>query len=273
MTSLPYYPFYPSDFEGKTSHLTLEEDGAYNRLLRLMWMTPGCSLPNDDAWLARRMRVDASTFARVVKPLIDEFFKVAGGRIIQPRLREEFEKADVTYRRRSEAGKKGGRPKALDNKGIDEKAGLSRGKAGPKQPEPEPEPEKKKEEPNGSSKNRGSRLTADWRLPKGWGEWAVSEGLAEADTRLEGEKFRDYWAGISGSKGVKLDWLATWRNWVRKAVADRQPKPGLRAIHGGKTQPARGDLKTTRDGRVLEWDGWTWECRNDLTAEAAANAV
>ena len=28
-----------------------------------------------------------------------------------------------------------------------------------------------------------------------------------------------------------------------------------------------------RDGRVLEWDGWTWECRNDLTAEAAANAV
>lgn len=36
---------------------------------------------------------------------------------------------------------------------------------------------------------------------------------------------------------------------------------------GGETQPKpkRGDLKTTRDGRVLEWDGWTWECRNDLT--------
>lgn len=49
--SLPYFPMFPTDFEAKTSHLTLAEDGAYNRLLRLMWMTPGCSLPDDDAWI------------------------------------------------------------------------------------------------------------------------------------------------------------------------------------------------------------------------------
>jgi uncharacterized protein YdaU (DUF1376 family) len=30
--SLPYFPMYPTDFEAKTSHLTLAEDGAYNRL-------------------------------------------------------------------------------------------------------------------------------------------------------------------------------------------------------------------------------------------------
>lgn len=250
MTSLPYYPFYPSDFEGKTSHLTLEEDGAYNRLLRLMWMTPGCSLPNDDAWLARRMRVDASTFARVVKPLIDEFFKVAGGRIIQPRLREEFEKADVTYRRRSEAGKKGGRPKAIDNKGIDEKAGLSRGKAGPKQPEPEPE--KKKEEPNGSSKKRASRLSEDWRLPKDWGDWALAEGLSEVCVRREADKFRDYWVSASGRNASKADWQATWRNWVRKAIDDlaRRNVPSRPASHA-----QIGDEKTLSDGTVKQYLG------------------
>ena len=66
--SLPYFPMYPSDFEAKTSHLTLEEDGAYNRLLRLCWMTPGASIPDDDAWIMRRMRVDQATFDRVVRP-------------------------------------------------------------------------------------------------------------------------------------------------------------------------------------------------------------
>ena len=75
--SLPYFPFYPSDFEAKTSHLSLEEDGAYNRLLRLMWMTPGCSLPDDPVWIARRLRVDAATYDRVVAPVIAEFFKRA----------------------------------------------------------------------------------------------------------------------------------------------------------------------------------------------------
>lgn len=252
MTSLPYYPFYPSDFEGKTSHLTLEEDGAYNRLLRLMWMTPGCSLPNDDAWLARRMRVDAATFVRVVKPLIDEFFKVVGGRIIQPRLREEFEKADVTYRRRSEAGKKGGRPKALDNKGIDEKAGLSRGKAGPKQPEPEPEPElREKEEPKGSSKKRAVRLTEDWRLPKPWGEWAIVEGLSEVCVRREADRFRDYWISESGPKAAKLDWQATWRNWVRKAVENR-PKAANRP---GQSYPQIGEIREYANGVRKQYQG------------------
>ena len=79
--SLPYFPLYPKDFEAKTSHLTLEEDGAYNRLLRLCWLTPGCSLPDDPAWIARRLRVDAATYDRLVAPLISEFFKRTKGRV------------------------------------------------------------------------------------------------------------------------------------------------------------------------------------------------
>jgi len=139
--SIPYFPMYPADFEAKTSHLTLEEDGAYNRLLRLMWMTPGCSLPDAPAWLIRRMRIDAATFERVVAPLLSEFFERKSGRLHNPRLRAEFEKADETYRKRSSAGKRGGRPKAVENKEKEQKAGLSNEKAGPKQPEPEPEPD------------------------------------------------------------------------------------------------------------------------------------
>lgn len=90
--SLPYFPMYPTDFEAKTSHLTLEEDGAYNRLMRLMWMTPGCSLPNDDRWIMRRMRVDQDTFDRVVRTIIDEFLVRKKGRIFSPELNEWVEK-------------------------------------------------------------------------------------------------------------------------------------------------------------------------------------
>jgi uncharacterized protein YdaU (DUF1376 family) len=143
--SLPYFPMYPSDFEADTSHLSLAEDGAYNRLLRLMWMTPGCSLPDDPAWITRRLRVSAGDFQSIVAPLLDEFFKRSGGRVYSPRLRREWEKVDETSRRRSEAGKKGGRPKDTEKKAQSEKPGFDFDKAGPKQPEPEPEPYKNTE--------------------------------------------------------------------------------------------------------------------------------
>ena len=136
--SLPYFNMYPADFEADTSHLTLEEDGAYNRLLRLMWMTPGCSLPNDDSWIARRMRCDAETFARVVKPLISEFLAVENGRVFSPRLRREAMLSEQAHQRRVNAGSNGGRkPNQLKNNGSEP----SIAKAMPKQPEPEPEPE------------------------------------------------------------------------------------------------------------------------------------
>jgi hypothetical protein len=28
-------------------------------------------------------------------------------------------------------------------------------------------------------------------------------------------KFRDYWSAVPGTRGVKLDWEATFRNFVR----------------------------------------------------------
>ena len=136
--SLPYFPLYPTDFEADTSHLTLEEDGAYNRLLRLSWMTPGCSLPDDPTWIARRMRIDGATFDRVVAPLLEEFFYRAKGRIKNPKLTSIHEETNEKHTRRVEAGKKGGRPpKPLKSRETDE----TNAKALPKQPEPEPEPD------------------------------------------------------------------------------------------------------------------------------------
>jgi len=137
--SLPYFNMYPTDFEAKTSHLTLEEDGAYNRLLRLMWMTPGCSLPDDDKWIMRRMRVDQDTFDRVVSVILDEFFERRNGRVSNARLAREYAKSNDAHKKRVSAGKLGGNAKALKTK----KNVPSNAKAKPYQPEPEPEPIKR----------------------------------------------------------------------------------------------------------------------------------
>ena len=65
--------------------------------------------------------------------------------------------------------------------------------------------------------NRGTRLPDDWKLPVEWGEWAMEEvpGLTRADVKKEAAKFRDHWHSKPGKDGVKLDWEATWRNWMR----------------------------------------------------------
>ena len=208
---------YPTDFEADTSHLTLAEDGAYNRLLRLMWMTPTCSLPDDNAWIMRRMRCDKDTFDRVVMIVIDEFFVRSGGRLSNARLMLEYSKSNDAHKRRVEAGSKGGKAKSL----ITNENSPSNAIAKPKQPEPEPY--KSKRDTKVSPKKRAARLPDDWVLPNDWGEWAVGEGLQVEAIRVEADKFRDYWISVGGQKGVKLNWLATWRNWIRNS---NQPKGG-----------------------------------------------
>jgi uncharacterized protein YdaU (DUF1376 family) len=67
-------------------------------------------------------------------------------------------------------------------------------------------------------KQRGSRLAQDWVLTKSLGEWAQVE-RPDLDVRQVAEQFKDYWIAQPGQKGVKLDWSATWRNWVRNSKA------------------------------------------------------
>jgi hypothetical protein len=59
---------------------------------------------------------------------------------------------------------------------------------------------------------RGTRLPAGWVPEPNARRFAVDLGL-NPDAVLE--QFRDYWRALPGTKGSKLDWTATWRNWCR----------------------------------------------------------
>ena len=142
--SLPFIPLYVDDYEAATAHLTIEEDGAYNRLLRLCWRTPGCSVPDDPKWIMRKMRVSADDYYRVVEPLIDEFFTRGMGRVFQARLQAEFDKATASHEAKSAAGKKGNEVRWQKNKPLkNNKTGNRNANAMGSQPEPYPEPEPK----------------------------------------------------------------------------------------------------------------------------------
>lgn len=62
---------------------------------------------------------------------------------------------------------------------------------------------------------RGTRLPSGWSLPVEWRDWATS-ARPDLDPSAVADTFADYWVAQPGQKGVRADWAATWRNWVRK---------------------------------------------------------
>jgi hypothetical protein len=87
------------------------------------------------------------------------------------------------------------------------------------------------EEPSASRKRsaaeRATRLPDDWR-PEPEPELVKAIG-GQAAAKREFEKFRDYWRAKAGKDGRKVDWQATWRNWLRNAGERRGGVTPLRA--------------------------------------------
>ena len=72
------------------------------------------------------------------------------------------------------------------------------------------------------SKNigRGSRLPNDWVAPQEYIDYCKKE-RPDLDADFTALQFHDYWIGVAGAKGVKNNWLATWRNWVRRQESSK----------------------------------------------------
>lgn len=66
-------------------------------------------------------------------------------------------------------------------------------------------------------------------------------------------EFVDYWRAVPGAKGVKLDWPATWRNWIRRK--------GEQASHPGRASP--NPRRATTDERLDQADAALAELLED----------
>lgn len=80
----------------------------------------------------------------------------------------------------------------------------------PTRPDPTPSSTKKE----GAAK-RGTRLPEPFMLTAEMRQWAVGEAPS-VDVDASTKRFVDYWRAEPGAKGKKIDWVATWRNWIRK---------------------------------------------------------
>lgn len=73
MAEFPTMPFFTDAYLGDTLHLSLEEHGAYLKLLIIAWRTPNCELPNDDARIATMLGITKGKWAKM-RPIIMAFW-------------------------------------------------------------------------------------------------------------------------------------------------------------------------------------------------------
>jgi len=223
MSESPFVNFYTSDFLAGTSGLTASVKGVYITILCLMYESEA---PLTQSWetLARRCGCTLPAFKKAVETLTDDDkITVSGGAIWS----EKCEKHITLRRERQNSARAAAKTRWEKTK---EKQGEVDADAIRTQCQPKPEPYNKEEDTKVSSKKkRGCRLPDDWSLPREWGDWALSQQYPETAIRIEAEKFADFWHSKSGAGATKLDWFATWRNWMRNSKAPR--------VFGGGSDP------------------------------------
>jgi uncharacterized protein YdaU (DUF1376 family) len=278
MSELPYLPLWTSKYLGATTHLNYRQHGVYIMLLIQCWRQSDCSIPNDADWIQTRLRMTAKQYQTDAAPVVAEFFeKNAHGRLHQPRLTIEFHQVISKKVRRRETGREGGLARARKNTPpeSEQKQGSepSNAIAMLKQPSSIPysytetDTEIEKEEPKGSSKKkvsstRGTRLPEAWTLPTEWADEAYQyrtpngEYLTAEEVNHEADKFRDHWIAQGGSRGVKVDWRATWRNWIRNGsgqiIRNRNASRNGRSGSGGQHERPSLAAAFMRAGGLLE---------------------
>lgn len=110
--------------------------------------------------------------------------------------------------------------------------------------EPEPgEPEKTVPRERGkATTSKGTRLPDDFPVTAEMEAWATTN--APGTSMRDHDRFCDYWRAKAGRDAVKVDWLATWRNWMRRASDERPggagalPRPGGSGPRPGPDQRA-----------------------------------
>ena len=241
--------FHLGDYATHTSHLSPMEDLAYRRLIDLYYLheSPPIGTPMQ---ISRRIRMPQEIAA--VEQVLNEFFEEeltdSGENPAQlwrnKRCDQEIEK----FQALKEHGRKGA-AKRWD-RGGDRVA-----MATPMDIQVEPNANHEPLTINLNhikEKRRGSRFDLV-DMPDDWLDFCKQE-RQDIDPRKTFDAFRDYWIAQPGSKGVKADWIATWRNWVRNT----------------RVSPNTQQAKNDRKSQLIYG---SWERKDDFIDMGDANAI
>jgi len=204
-----YYKRNIGDYAKKAGRLTMLQHGAYTLLIDSCYdreTFPTLEQALEWTWASTEAEVEA------VKFVLSRFFKLdKDGCYVQDRVLEEL----LNYHKNADTNKR-----IADEREAKRKENRTKREPSVDEPPPNHKPLTTNQEPRTINQEptvketRGSRLSADFVLPTEWADWAKQE-RPDLDLRSVGEQFRDYWSAKAGSGSTKLDWQATWRNWVR----------------------------------------------------------
>ena len=100
---------------------------------------------------------------------------------------------------------------------------------------------------------RGTRLPPDFCPKDSDMEIGINAGLDVSQITDQIERFRDHWLSSPGQRGVKLDWNATFRNWIRRSADDHSRRnPRNRAPHRSDVMHSLDAIRKFLDGRSQE---------------------
>jgi len=239
-----YYQFNIGDYQSHTSHLSDIEDLVYRRLLDWYYLHE-CPIPLNESEVSRQIRMRSHTESIAI--VLQEYFERTDDGWIHHRANKEIAKADEKSEKASASAKA-----RWSKKDANALPTLSESNAThntlPITQDTKPIKENK----------RGKRLATDLFLPDDWREFC-KQTRPELNPAKTFDQFRDYWIAQAGQKGVKLDWFATWRNWVRNTKAVK-PNPydvgRITVAPSNDPDPAlekiKADAKTTRPPTAAE---------------------
>jgi len=197
-----YYQFHIGDYKSHTHHLSLLEDLAYRRLLDFYFLH---EQPIKHRDIARQ--IGMRDHEEDVMTVLNEFFLSTPEGFVNPRADKEIKQ----YKEFAEAGKRGAAKRWSKPPHGEAISPPNATPIATNNHKPITNNQDKKQQ-------RGSRLTQDFCLPKEWNDFCV-EKRPELNVSQVFDQFKDYW--VSAPKGTKLDWFATWRNWVRSTNAPK----------------------------------------------------
>ena len=195
--------------------MTNEEVGIYLKLLWLYYDTEQ-ALPNSMFELS--MKANARDEQDKLLGILDMFFTLKENKWHHTRCDKEIKHYHQQLNTASKAGKASAAKRALNKNptGVEQALKL---RSTDVQPTNNQEPITINQEPKVKTQ-RGSRLPTDWTLPEDWKAWAEAE-RSDLNIKSVADSFRDFWIAKAGTGGVKLDWQATWRNWIRSQSASK----------------------------------------------------
>lgn len=239
MSDAPHkFDLHIGDYLRDTEDLSIAQHGAYLRLM-LWYYSTAKPIPNDLDRIHRRIGAASREEKASVEFVLSEFFQLSNGKWFHKRIEEELARWGIATKSARESAKLRWE-EYRKNKAIEDANAVETQKernANPYAsllpvtsyhppvtalPPADPLPSAAKLPVVGAK--RATRL-AENSLPEPWKEFCLAE-RPDLNPEEVFAGFKDYWTAIP--KGSRLDWFATWRNWIRnqKAVATTDLQPG-----------------------------------------------